>query len=697
MFARQLPAVATTSSSLQIQYVQLAPWSCQIPARCFRVSHIIYMLTLCICFQTFFFLAYHVGNTGDAARRTLRFDEELHAPPAPNASVDGELVTYAPVRNITRWRRVWRHEARKFLREYEAACADGWPSPNGTNVTNTTSFPSPAGDMTVNVVELKSSKTVDRIAPLPLCACVPSGLKGQLGISVDGTPGAAELARVVQGGGWKPTGCRARQRVAIIVPYRDRQQHLELFVRHMHPILQRQMLEYRIFVVEQALPTVFNKAAMMNIGYRVARTVFDFDCVVFHDVDMLTEDDRNFYTCSDQPRHAGAYIDKYGYKLVYDDVFGGVTAFTNEQFLLVNGFSNLFYGWGGEDDDMLKRVLARGFTITRYPQTVARYKMIKHTGDQRNPYNFFGFMYNKYGIDQYEHDGVNSVEYAIHSVSNKSLYTWIYASIDTPLNNFTVYHGGCAENSLMLLEVPLVECACECDLHARCVAFVYSKVGCLLKIDTCQFTYSPDTQYLYVKKSFNGTPPIRLPGKQDTDVLEYYSAQLGECNLPALATHDLLLESCAMACAEDDRCVAFRHLNVSISWDTPAGLCVLQAAMCIKPKALPGAMTYTKGKVSVLGQYSRRRGSCIGGDIKGLKLSLVRCAHACNAIPECVGFVYAPSHQKTCWLKRQLCEHRKSVRGATLYVRWQSSNHMWWGLFALFILVLIVIVFRLFR
>lgn len=38
-------------------------------------------------------------------------------------------------------------------------------------------------------------------------------------------------------------------------------------------------------------------------------------------------------------------------------------------------------------------------------------------------------MYNKYGIDQYEHDGVNSVEYAIHSVSNKSLYTWIYASI----------------------------------------------------------------------------------------------------------------------------------------------------------------------------------------------------------------------------------------------------------------------------
>jgi len=38
-------------------------------------------------------------------------------------------------------------------------------------------------------------------------------------------------------------------------------------------------------------------------------------------------------------------------------------------------------------------------------------------------------MYNKYGIDQYEQDGVKNVEYTIHNVNNKSLYTWIYASI----------------------------------------------------------------------------------------------------------------------------------------------------------------------------------------------------------------------------------------------------------------------------
>ena len=70
-------------------------------------------------------------------------------------------------------------------------------------------------------------------------------------ISIDEAPLGDELALVARGGGWKPTGCRARQRVAIIVPYRDRLQHLQLFLHHTHPILQRQMLEYRIFVVEQ--------------------------------------------------------------------------------------------------------------------------------------------------------------------------------------------------------------------------------------------------------------------------------------------------------------------------------------------------------------------------------------------------------------------------------------------------------------
>jgi beta-1,4-galactosyltransferase 1 len=39
----------------------------------------------------------------------------------------------------------------------------------------------------------------------------------------------------------------------------------------------------------------------------------------------------------------------------YDGFFGGAVALSTENIKQMNGFSNLFYGWGGEDDDTLNR------------------------------------------------------------------------------------------------------------------------------------------------------------------------------------------------------------------------------------------------------------------------------------------------------------------------------------------------------
>ena len=59
---------------------------------------------------------------------------------------------------------------------------------------------------------------------------------------------------------------------------------------------------------------IFNKAMTMNAGFVEVRSRGDFDCFIFHDVDMLPEDDRNFYGCpNDVPRHVGAYVDKWNY------------------------------------------------------------------------------------------------------------------------------------------------------------------------------------------------------------------------------------------------------------------------------------------------------------------------------------------------------------------------------------------------
>ena len=92
-----------------------------------------------------------------------------------------------------------------------------------------------------------------------ICPKRPSTLLGiispQLNVSnVEYVHSVHQKGKVHFGGWWKPN-CISRRKVAILVPYRNRPKQLEVFLNHMHPILQRQMLDYRIFIVEQVVMT----------------------------------------------------------------------------------------------------------------------------------------------------------------------------------------------------------------------------------------------------------------------------------------------------------------------------------------------------------------------------------------------------------------------------------------------------------
>lgn len=52
-------------------------------------------------------------------------------------------------------------------------------------------------------------------------------------------------------GVWSPVECLPKERLALILPYRNRDEHLRIFLNHMHPFLRHQQLMYTIFVVEQ--------------------------------------------------------------------------------------------------------------------------------------------------------------------------------------------------------------------------------------------------------------------------------------------------------------------------------------------------------------------------------------------------------------------------------------------------------------
>ena len=113
-------------------------------------------------------------------------------------------------------------------------------------------------------------------------------------------------------------------------------------------------IDYEIFIIEQADDKPFNRGKLLNAGYKYA---LDKGCdyFVFHDVDMLPEDVD--YSYSDKPLHLATHLQEHDYETTFFDYFGGVTMFTKDDFKTINGFSNEYWGWGFEDDDLLIRCL----------------------------------------------------------------------------------------------------------------------------------------------------------------------------------------------------------------------------------------------------------------------------------------------------------------------------------------------------
>jgi len=116
-------------------------------------------------------------------------------------------------------------------------------------------------------------------------------------------------------------------------------------------------------------------------------------------------------------------------RLPYKCLFGGVTVLTKTQFLKVNGFSSMFWGWGGEDDDMTNRIQHHGYNISRYPANVARYKMLTHRKERPNPKRREIL---KTGRNRFKTDGLSSLQYNVKYLNLGKLYTRILVEFATP-------------------------------------------------------------------------------------------------------------------------------------------------------------------------------------------------------------------------------------------------------------------------
>lgn len=212
----------------------------------------------------------------------------------------------------------------------------------------------------------------------------------------------------------------------------------------MHPILQRMEIGYRIFVVEQNDTAPFNKAKIMNAAFLEASTrrfageleegveVKDqqqqqvkFTCFVFHDVDLLLQNELNDYGCRSSPRYMCPAIDIWGYTSFSAYSFGGVVGITGKDFRAVNGYSNRYWGWGSEDDDLFWRYHHAGYKISRPSMAEGRYTMLKHKPSARNGKAIELLTKTEKGRSDSRQDGLSNINYELLKIKELKLFTKI--------------------------------------------------------------------------------------------------------------------------------------------------------------------------------------------------------------------------------------------------------------------------------
>lgn len=203
-------------------------------------------------------------------------------------------------------------------------------------------------------------------------------------------------------------------KLSIIIPFRNREKHLEILLTS---IVDKIKEEFDIVVVEQFNSKPFNKAKLLNIGFDYKKNDSDYFC--FHDVDMIPQEDVDYSCTEDAIVHLSSRISQFSYKLPSENYCGGVISFKKNDFVQINGFSNEYWGWGGEDDDLYFRIKKSKLPFIRKNCTfdsLLHNREINQEDYQKN-YNRLHSHYD------YQKDGLSNLSYSMISKENINSFT----------------------------------------------------------------------------------------------------------------------------------------------------------------------------------------------------------------------------------------------------------------------------------
>ena len=144
----------------------------------------------------------------------------------------------------------------------------------------------------------------------------------------------------------------------IIIPYREREEHLKYFIENTYPLIKKYMEGVRIAIIEQTPDKLFNRGKLLNIGINLYNK---FESFITHDVDInpKSETIEKLYNKNvEVDEIMGIYTSSY-------NTLGGIIKFKKQTIMKINGFPNDIWGWGCEDKALQNRAEFREIKISK--------------------------------------------------------------------------------------------------------------------------------------------------------------------------------------------------------------------------------------------------------------------------------------------------------------------------------------------
>lgn len=230
--------------------------------------------------------------------------------------------------------------------------------------------------------------------------------------------------------------------VMIVFPFKNRDHHKRRMVHYLgnYTNVRFPNTSFLFVVADQMDDELFSRSWVFNAGVLAAEKMgFTSTCVIIHDVDRFPHNNAPTvpYDTCEMPTQLCSENDEWPKKGVpYLEFAGGIVTMKREHWRKINGMSNKYRGWGGEDDDMFVRLKRNNLLdpktrlITRPPKGHGRFGAFPvnhhHTRDE----NKLAYNHNVQLLKQlkgfpnaWKDDGFSDCKFRIGNVKHDRV-TW---------------------------------------------------------------------------------------------------------------------------------------------------------------------------------------------------------------------------------------------------------------------------------